>query len=498
MRLHRSSPANPRGGRRREEGVALVAVVGTLVVLVPLALGALAVVVQAQKGIIYERSRTLTAHVAEAGLDGATAALRAASSGGVGVRGDLPCADRTPITGTLGAQVPGLRYAVTIRYYVDDPRSRPESWRADNALPCTPGQGLARTPFYALLQSAATGSQALGSFAALRERSVEAVYRFDVDNANIGGGLFRTRAQNNLSAVDLCWSTSGAVPAAGAAAVATTCDDGSPAQMLSYRADHTVFNVSGRLCLTSTGVRGTALTFETCTGRPDQVWIYDTNDHIRAVDPTGTATVASCIAMAQPYAIGTSLILSADCGSAQSMWSPESRTGPGGAGAAQYQLVNFSQFARCFDVTDVNWDNYFMQLHPCKQSPTTLDWPPQQLVDDPVAHQLRFGNPADLTNRCLTSPDPAGTSEYVTTTPCDSGPRQQWTENGDTGDYSTSYTIVDAEGRCLAAGPVPPDPGRTFSSVIVAPCDGSLAEKWNAPPELSPAGLEGFRETTGG
>ncbi|MGZ4603970.1 MAG: RICIN domain-containing protein [Kineosporiaceae bacterium] len=484
--------------RVREEGIALVAVVGTLVLLVPLALAALALVVQAQKGVVYERSRTVTAHVAEAGLDGATAALRAASSGGLGVRSALPCADATPIVGTLGAQAPGLRYAVTIRYYVEDPHGQPESWRAANALTCTPGQGLARTPYYALLQSAATGSHTLGSFAALRERSVEAVYRFDVQNQNVGGGLFRTRAQNNLSAVDLCWSTSGAVPAAGAGAVTATCDDGSPAQMLTYRPDHTIYNVSGGLCLTSTGVQGSALTFESCTGAPQQVWIYDTNDHIRAVDATGTSTVDSCIAMADPYAVGTPLVLSADCSSDQSKWSPESRTGPGGAGVAQYQLVNFSQFARCFDVTDINWGNYFMQLHPCKQSPTMLDWPPQQLMYDATAHQIRFGNPAHSTTYCLTSPDPAGSSEYVTTTTCDGGQRQQWTELGDTGDYTTSYTIVDGDGRCLAAGPVPPDPGRTFSSVIVAPCDGSLAEKWNAPPELSPAGLEGFRETTGG
>jgi hypothetical protein len=32
----------------------------------------------------------------------------------------------------------------------------------------------------------------------------------------------------------------------------------------------------------------------------------------------------------------------------------------------------------------------------------------------------------------------------------------------------------------------------------VAPCDGSTAEKWNAPAELVHAGLEGFRETTAG
>lgn len=484
-------------GSARDEGVALIGLLLAIILLVPLALGALVLVTQAQKGVIYERSRTVSTHVAEAGLDAATAALRAAVAGGVGQRTGLPCADPDPIAGPVGAQAPGLRYAVTIRYYLQDPEGQPETWRAANVLACTPGQGVTTTPYYALLQSAAAGSQTLGSFSSLRERSVESVYRFNVDNENVGGGLFRTRAQNNTSAVDLCWSTDAPTPAAGAGALVTTCDDGSPAQMLSYRPDHTIYNVSAQLCLTTTGIRGSQLTFDACDGRPDQVWIYNNSDHIQSVDPTGTIPVPSCIAMADPYAVGTALLLSADCSSEQSKWSPESRTGPGGAGAAQYQLVNFLQFARCFDVTDVNWGNYFMQLHPCKQSPTALDWPPQQLMYDPASRLFRFGNPTHLTNYCLTSPDPADSVEYVTTTSCDGGIRQQWTQFGDTGTYATSYTIVDADGRCLAAGPVPPDPGRTFSSIIVAPCDGSTAEKWNAPPELVHAGLEGFRETTG-
>jgi hypothetical protein len=45
---------------------------------------------------------------------------------------------------------------------------------------------------------------------------------------------------------------------------------------------------------------------------------------------------------------------------------------------------------------------------------------------------------------------------------------------------------------------VPPDPNRTFAAIVVAPCDASAAQKWNAPPQLVHAGVEGFRETTVG
>ena len=487
--------------RHGDEGIAMLAVVVSLVLVVPLALAALAIVAVRQKDVVYERSRTATAHVAEAGLDGATAALRWAQDGGQGLRDRLPCADPTPITGSVGVQGAGLRYAVQVRYYVEDPQGRPETWREANKLACTPGAGVARTPHFALLQSAATGSQTVNSFAALRQRSLESVYRFNVDNENVGGGLVRTRAQNSGSAVDLCWAAaSGEAPTPGEAVVMAACEDGSPAQMTSYRTDHSYYNLAGKVCLATTGVLGSPLTFETCASTPSQTWIYSNVDNIQAVDATGTSVVDRCVGMQTAYQLGTPLVLASNCvqGNPVTSWSPEARTGPGGAGEAQHQLVNFGQFSRCFDVTDINYNSSFMQLHPCKQSPTELSWQPQQLTYDATNGQYRVGRPDQPTPYCLTSPNPSENSEYVTTTTCTGGSsRQRWTRTGDTGKWSTSYTVVDADGRCLAQGPVPPEPNRTFNAIVVAPCDGSVEQKWNAPPELVNAGVQGFRETTG-
>lgn len=500
MRVRRTPrDADQRAHGSRDSGVALVSVLLVLVLFVPVALATLAIVVKRQKDVTYERSRTATAHAAEAGMDAATAAMRKASAGdGTGLREQLPCADPTPLTGQVGAQAGRLRYAVAIRYYTTDPKGKTETWRETNKLTCVPGLGLSTTPYFALLESAATGSQTKASFAGLRERSLETVYRFNLENKNIAGGLIRTRAQNNASAVDLCWAASADPPVDGAGVVATTCQDGAATEMFSYRPDLTFQNTAGNLCLTNTGVAGTALRLQACTGASSQKWVYNASDHIQAVDAAGTATVNLCIAMAQAYVSGTALQLSTDCSSPQTMWSPDSRTGPGGAGASQYQLVNFAQFARCFDVTDMNTNSSFMQLHPCKQSPTTLDWWPQQLHYESSSQRLRLGTPTSARSQCLTAPPSGGNSEYVFVRSCGGAPRQQWTLMGDTGVYATSYTIVDSEGRCLAAGPVPPEPNRTFSSIIVAPCDGSLVEKWNAPAEFVNAGMEGFRETTGG
>jgi hypothetical protein len=314
---------------------------------------------------------------------------------------------------------------------------------------------------------------------------------------NVAGGLFHTRTQNANGVPDMCWSTDTATPTSGSTLVLTACREGAPAQMFSYRADHSIYSTSGNLCLQSTGVAGSRPAFRPCTGAAPQVWMYTSADQFSAVDSTGTNVIWSCITITDPYQDGSPLALATTCPTQQyNIWSPDPRTGPGGAGASTYQLVNFDQFARCFDVVNLKWDNYFMQLHPCHQSPGALDWPWQQLMYEPATRRFRFGNPGNLTSYCLTSPG-SSSSEYVTTSTCTNSRAQQWTNTGDSGVWAASYTIVDADGRCLSKGPVPPDPQRTFSSIIVAPCDGSAAQKWNAPGDLVNAGIQGFRETTG-
>ena len=69
-----------------------------------------------------------------------------------------------------------------------------------------------------------------------------------------------------------------------------------------------------------------------------------------------------------------------------------------------------------------------------------------------------------------------------------------WTITGDTGDYETSYRIVnDSDPHlCLApqaptarsADPYPFPDGTDISKLVVQPCSASTLQKWNAPADI--------------
>jgi hypothetical protein len=60
---------------------------------------------------------------------------------------------------------------------------------------------------------------------------------------------------------------------------------------------------------------------------------------------------------------------------------------------------------------------------------------------------------------------------------------QTWMMNVDTGNRTTSYTVVAASGRCLDLGTPQGSGGVTqWSSIVTNTCDGTPGQKWNAPP----------------
>jgi len=93
---------------------------------------------------------------------------------------------------------------------------------------------------------------------------------------------------------------------------------------------------------------------------------------------------------------------------------------------------------------------------------------------------------------CLISP--AVPTQYVDVTACPAGPlphNVKWTVRGYTGDYATSYRIEDDDGYCLAAKDVAlgdfHNPELRATKAILAVCDSSGLQKWNAPPDLAPS-----------
>ena len=159
------------------------------------------------------------------------------------------------------------------------------------------------------------------------------------------------------------------------------------------------------------------------------------------------------------------------------------------------QLVNYGEFGRCLDVTNqqVSWP--YLIAYPCKADPTRPVLWNQRFVHDPATGLLQTQAPSG--SYCLRTP--ATTPGPVLAVPCSAADTaQRWVVNGATGARATAYTITDVQGRCLSLGA----PGATsggleqWSTITAATCDGSRVQKWNAPPQLAGAGVEGYRETT--
>ena len=137
-----------------------------------------------------------------------------------------------------------------------------------------------------------------------------------------------------------------------------------------------------------------------------------------------------------------------------------------------------------------------MIAFPCKQAPNPADIAfNQRIVYNPTTQWLYTTKCGE--NHCLTAS--TATPPYVTTPACSlSNPLQRWTLVYDTGNYSDSYTIHDANGNCLGLG----RPGSSsaplnqWSTITSEPCNGQAEQKWNAPPNLIDAATKNTRETT--
>jgi hypothetical protein len=105
---------------------------------------------------------------------------------------------------------------------------------------------------------------------------------------------------------------------------------------------------------------------------------------------------------------------------------------------------------------------------------------------------------------CLLSPGSTLAGQYVKMSACSltgilTDERLNWTMFGDTGNYATSYRIVDSDGNCLTptdlSVAIPDTHSDGTAKVKVAVCNGSELQKWNAPPNFNkPLVLTNTRE----
>jgi hypothetical protein len=509
IRLRRG-PAHPEGVDDR--GSLPMAL---LVTLVGMALSAALVPVVVNQ-VISTRvvsARTQALDAAQAGIDAALGQLRSATTTATSSEGKLenlpPCEMTGETTGDLATskdltQLAGdedigvLRYRVTIAYF-----GLPDD--ADDATPTPLGCPALDVPTTATLTATGSGS-ATGALTAGTPgtRTIEATYTFKTNNENITGGAIQLASPTTNP---LCMDGGlDASPATGSSVKMQLCKSGgSSDQRFAYTTDLNIKLVGSEttaapagMCLDAPVPHATngLVTFQPCLGRSArQQWSLDNNSNFRGTTD-GVNLDAFCLNLANPGAAGSTIVLG-PCGNVadRRTFRPQTGTGAGMASAATGQLVNYKQFSRCLDVTNHAPTSSYMIVWFCKQAPDgAVSWN-QKWTLPPVtttaadAHPERIrtagsGNPG----YCLLTP--TSTAGYVTMSPCAltgalTENRMKWTMYGNTGDYTTSFRIVDTNGYCLTPTSLtvaaPDTHGDGTAKVKVAPCTSSELQKWNAP-----------------
>lgn len=442
---------------------------------------------------------------AQSGLDVVVGQIRTATDGtnsngfdSNGVLNKLPCG---PVIGAVGAGGVAA-YSVTVSY---------TSTKSGAAIACHGAKG----PAYAKLVASGT------DVASGITRTLRATYAFRTTNKNIAGGLLRI--YKTATSKDLC------VQATGTAIVVQPCVSGSSLQTWAYNPNLTISLVSSITdamplgqCIDAGAVPHTtnnaAVSLQPCGAvtLPRQQWSFNDNGNLEGTS-NGSSTDSTCLNVQSPDTAGSAIVLKTVSGCGQAYgnvmdYNPDATMGAGAAGPDTGQLVNYKQFGRCLDVPKQDWTWNYMSAWPCKQKPdpTQITWnqkwtTPALATGASSATGTISTQPASTAFRaCLSTGSTTGPTSFVDLTQCPSGAppaTMKWTVYGDTGDYATSYTIVNGYGNCMSASD-PDDPATVFhtsgnkiSTVIVLPCTGSLFQKWNADPfALRPRALTDIAE----
>jgi hypothetical protein len=443
-------------------------------------------------------ARNTELNAAEAGLDMMMARVRAASDSSLnGVLEDLPGCTLDGNAGVTGT-TDSLPYHVTVAYYDQD----------GNALSCPTND----VPTTAVVTS--TGTAPNGA-----TRTLIATYVFTTSNTNIPGGAIRI---DTSSAGSLCFDAGSAKsPATGTQITMQTCN-GSSRQQFGYTSDlylKLVNSESGTaafgMCLyagtppatgTQTHKANDYLNFRPCPSSRTGLfqWSLDGSSQFHSTSTT-QAIEGFCINVQTVGTIGSYVVLGS-CGSSLTtdIFRSDTGVGAGMAGDSTNQLVDYAQFSRCLDVTGQSTTATYMIAWFCKQSPTGgVDWNQQWVHPTPVDPAISATGNIIVTKSsvkyCLKSPLSIASNAYATVTACPAGSTSAasavtdtgliWTVYHDTGDYGTSYRIIDTAGFCLTPtdlNAVPKDVHTDGTSKVkVTTCSSNDLQKWNAPPNIN-------------
>jgi hypothetical protein len=457
-------------------------------------------------------ARTMALDAAQAGIDVALGQLRSAVDAATG-KGSLEALPPCAMTGTVGAT--GLRYRVTISYFgLTDPTD------PGTAVPltCPPVD----VPYSASL-SATGGGPLVASLAAgsAGTRTIDATYTFKTTNENVTGGAIQLAAP----AVNPLCMDAGTIasPPTGTHVTMQRCVlGGTSSQRFAYTSDLSIMLVGSErtgallgMCLEAPvpHAAGGLVTFQPCLARvARQQWSLDDSSQFRGTTD-GVKLDGFCLSVKVPDNNPGSDVVVGSCntGANQTTFRPQTGVGAGMASAVTNQLVNYKQFSRCLDVTNQVATSSYMIVWFCKQAPDGgVTWN-QQWTYPPLTTTADNATPERIrttgTNNpgyCLLTPGSTLAGKYVTMTPCTptgilTDERLKWTVYGDTGNYATSYRIVDSYGYCLVPTDLtvanPDTHSDGTSKVKVAACNNSELQKWNAPANFNkPLVLTNTRE----
>ena len=562
---HRSGFISRIANARADSGVAMLSAILFMIVMAGLGTIIVSTVLGQVKPTYADQKQTETVYAAQAGIQATLSLFRNAvliSSGvpqvdittgaTIGDPKKLPCSvmgDTNPVAGD------GVQYTVSIRYYDVDPTFQTPTWQTTTSLAtgdqlaCSTTTGVASTTGhpvkYALLNSVGSAPAMPGSTnASVGNRSIGAVYQFQVSTVNIIGG--RIFDYNDANAY--CLSAVSAAPGSfvqflpASQCAASTAND--TLQLWSYYNDYEIklasstYNGAAGLCITGPPAAGSSnpqnVVLKTCISSPDasrwnQLWSWVGGNTWQGQTLTPAATAGpSAWALDTGYASGTNLtnkFLQVRNNGTVGGFSPTTQVGAGNAGFNTDEIVNYQEFGRCMDDTDVDVNKAFMISYPCKQDPTSgganLEWNQKFYYGEPASTATTAGpqqinvtansdaTKTPLTDRadtyCLVTVDGAGNvtttpanNALVKLTPCASKTvNLQWTRVYNTGDYGSSYKFTTYGGTlCLQV-----DPTRAYfgwSYLDVATCDpASLAQKWNAPAAFVQGDVGGYKEISG-
>jgi len=498
---------------RGDHGVALVSAIMFMVLLSGVSLILLGVILGQIAPAYVAQTSSRTVYAAQAGLQSGLGVLRSntttIAAATFGDRTKLTCG----FTGSVDGTSSEVSYRVEVLYFTLDPTGKDRAWHLANDMVAGPGVPTCTTlpgtaqPKWAVVTSYGEVDGEPGDDADAGNRAISAIYQFKVSTVNIPGGRINNAALNECMQ-SVSTASGSEVKFVPIASCTTATDD---RNLWIYDTTYQIKLASStatgmtQLCVTgspnSGNPRNATLTpckapSEPASARWNQLWSWTGDQSWRGV--TTTLTPSNNCLITSGAIPNKFLMVDDACGTG---FSPTPALGAGAAAYATKQIVNYQEFGRCMDVTNEQIGYAHMIIYPCKQDPggtgNELKWNHKWYYTEPAAEVASVGNQQihvfdnGGNKRCLQT-----ATKYPKFEGCsNNNTSQRWTRYGKTGSTATSYIFTDNAGRCLTA-----DSGDKFgtpalwSKLTVAACDGSLAQKWNAPATSNDASFGGFRE----